>query len=347
MDSTSGFAIVSCNPGRDDWNTVMVGSPPPELTRSALVKCPQGNYVDSSGHGSLYLYRYADAADKPPALIPLEGFDAPFHPLGVTYHRESQTLAVANHGGAQASVEIFTLEPNAPRALFRQSISDPYSLPTPNSLIFLNATHLYVSNSHQIATFSKPSTLIARLRVSLAWLEHRLGLPTGSVSLIDLTTTKVTKVLHQGFANGVDLLDDGRTLAVAGTSKAAVYFYSIESDPLRPSYTRRVTLPFLPDNLSVDAQGRLLIAGHPHAATLYKMARTNGRCYTGTDKSADCVRAPSWIMEWDPSTGRDGTLRNLFVGSSFSSSATAVRDVKRNVVLVSGLYENGLLLARQ
>ncbi|KFH43163.1 hypothetical protein ACRE_061160 [Hapsidospora chrysogenum ATCC 11550] len=218
MDSTSGFAIVSCNPGRDDWNTVMVGSPPPEFTRGALVERPQGNYVDSSGHGSLYLYRYADAADKPPALIPLEGFDAPFHPLGVTYHRASQTLAVANHGGEQASVEVFTLEPKVPRALFRQSISDPAKLPTPNSLVFLNATHLYASNSHQIATFSKPSTLTARLRVNLAWLEHRLGLPTGSVSLIDLATKKVTKVLRQSFANGVDLLDDGQTMVVAGTT---------------------------------------------------------------------------------------------------------------------------------
>lgn len=300
-------------------------------------------------HGYLYLYRYGSEPTQPPSLIPLEGFDAPFHPIGLTYHAESQTLAVTNHGGEQASIEIFTLDPDskAPRASFLQSISDSVNLPTPNSLVFLNATHLYASNTHQIGTFTTPTTIFQHMRVRMAALEHRLGIPTGSVSLVDLTNNVATKVLHLGFANGVDLLDNGCTLAVASTSKAAVYLYRVDSDPVRPSYLRRITLPFLPDNLSVDSRGRLLVAGHPHAASLYKMARSNWECHTSPDKQSGCFRAPSWVMEWDPSAGPEGVLRSLFVGDTFASSSSVVYDAGRNFLVISGLYELGLLVARQ
>ncbi|KAF7547017.1 hypothetical protein G7Z17_g8029 [Cylindrodendrum hubeiense] len=327
LDTKSGVAIVSCSPGRDKWNTVM------------------GHYMDPNEHGSLYLYRYADAPNEPPVLIPLDGFDAPFHPLGLTYHSESQTLAVTNHGGETATIEIFSLDLEAPRATLRQTVSDPANLPTPNSLVFLNSTHLYASNTHRTGTFTMPKTLLDHLRVWLSVIELRLAIPAGSVSLVDLQTGTATRILQIGFGNGIDLIDDGHTLAVVSTIKAAVYLYSIaDNEPTRLTYLRRFTVPFFPDNLSVDAKGRILVAGHPHTKALGKMVRGNWRCHSGEPEY--CSSAPSWVIEWDPAAEPTVASSDIYVGNSYASSSSVVRDVDRNFIIVSGLYADGLFILK-
>jgi hypothetical protein len=52
-------------------------------------------------------------------------------------------------------------------------------------------------------------------------------------------------------------------------------------------------------------------------------------------------RAPSWVAEWDGNP--EGKLRHLYVGTEYGTSTSTVRDVKRGVGFVVGLYEPGVL----
>ncbi|EPS40153.1 hypothetical protein H072_6034 [Dactylellina haptotyla CBS 200.50] len=332
LDTDNGIAIISCDPGRDKWNMVM------------------GIYIDPNERGSLYLYAYGSNPNGVPVPISLEGFDASFRPLGLTYHAASKTLAVANHGVKGSSIEIFTLDTKVPRARHRQTISNLTHLPTPNSLVFLNTTHMYVSNTHRTTIHSVPTTLLDRVRVWVPTLELRLGIPVGSVALVDLTAGTVTTVLRLGFANGIELLDDGRTLAVASSIKAAVYLYSIGNDgadPAHVTYLRRIIVPFYADNISVDNRGRVLVAGHPHPRPLARIARDNWLYHYGPRKLADRPHAPSWVSEWDPKAPQSDALRDIYVGNAIYCSSTAVRDVDRNILIVTGLYGHGLLVASE
>lgn len=273
----------------------------------------------------------------------MEGFDAPFHPLGLTYHSESNTLAITNHGGHNASVELFTLDLAAQKLKFRKSLTHPDNLRTPNSITFLNSTHIYVSNTHSLRVRYTPQSFVEELYLGLSKLELRTALPTGSVSLVDLNTGASTKVLSLGFANGVDLLDGGKTLALAATNKNAVYFYDV-TDPAKPTFIRRVITPFFPDNLTVDENGHLIVAGHPDPIALGFMVRSNSECPDNSKADSTCFKAPSYVVELDPKAEVAESLRPLYVGNSFPSSAGAARDAKRDVVIISGLYANGILV---
>lgn len=307
----------------------------------------QGVFIDASEHGSVYLYPYAKNSSEPPARLNLDGFSRPFHPLGLSYHPESKTIAIANHGGDQATVELFDFDPAARSMTFRHSVVNGAKLPAPNSIAFVNATHAFVSNTHRSRIKGRPTTLLGKMQLQLSHIELKSGAPIGSVSLVNLETGSATKVIDLGFANGVDLLHGGQTLAVASSIKAAVYLYNITDTPSRPTYIRRLKMPFIPDNLSIDDQDHLYVAGHPDAAALTAVAQNNWLCRGEESQGTHCPRAPSWVAEWDPAQKTSTELKNLYVDDIYGSSSGVVYDVQRNVLIVVGLYEKGILVGRK
>lgn len=136
-------------------------------------------------------------------------------------------------------------------------------------------------------------------------------------------------------------------LAVASSSGGVVNLYSTDSaTPRAVKFRKTITVPFLPDNLSVDADGTLLIAGHGHPASMTKFTGTRALCRSGTGPEAAeaCkLTSPSYVVEWSEDAG----LRTLYVNDAFSTSTTAVKDVGRGIGLVTGLFENGVLVWRE
>ncbi|KAK3114360.1 hypothetical protein LTR53_007397 [Teratosphaeriaceae sp. CCFEE 6253] len=323
LNDFEGWAVLSCDPGRDKWNTVMGRFEDP---------------VAPPGTG-LYFYRYSSETYAEPEQLKLIDF-APgpgnFHPLGIEYEPGSKTLYVANHADSGPRIESFRLLPERVEAKHLGSITDP-KLHTPNSILALNPTTLLVTNDHYF---------VKRRHSLLATLETYLGLPLASVVRVDLDITrqrlppKVTEVAQQPFANGLARLND-TTVAVASSSGAAVYLYTSASGFILAdlSASRIIPLPFLPDNLSVDGNGVLLIAGHPHAPSLEARVHAGEACADPEATEAECATPPSWIAEWTS----EGGLKDLFVGSGFGSATTAVRDVGRGKGLAVGLYDHGLL----
>ncbi|KAK0864383.1 hypothetical protein LTR87_015832 [Friedmanniomyces endolithicus] len=335
MDDVEGWAVLSCDPGRDKWNTVL------------------GIFTDplAPPETGLYLSRYSDPDYIEPQKLTLTNFHpgpANFHPLGITYDPGSKSLFVVHHAALGTRLETFRLNRDRLEAKHISSISDPLLL-TANNVVALNSATLLVSNDHFFAK---------RSHGWLTMLETYLALPLASLVRVDLDITRaqgppnVTVLARLPFANGVAVLN-GTTVAVASTVRAAVYLYTSPSGFAKGTadvkLVETVRLHFLPDNLSVDSNGALLIAGHPFAPALEARARagTGGACgvletatATGNgEEDGECPVAPSWVAEWTA----EGGVRDLFVGRGFGSATTAVRDVGRGRGMVVGLYERGVL----
>lgn len=325
------LAILSCDPGRDLWNTVM-GTFHPDR--------------DAIPNGKLWIYRYELPEESSKrALFPIE-FDLSayegkfsFHPLGVEYHRESGTLVVCNHHIEGSRIEVFTLtiNPNGAVAKHTRSIIHPL-LSTPNSVVPLNRDEFYVTNDHYFRRRYYPA---------LAVTETYSGIPGGTVAYVNLAAEPIeVKTVARGpFVNGVTLLNKS-TVAVALSGAAEVRLYHRHEDNSLKQVDA-IRLRFVPDNLSTDKDGSLLIAGHPHPPSLDKTVHARTEC-KGVDGVVpqECwtSTSPSWVERWTPARG----LETLYVSSKgYGSSATAAKDAVRNVGIVTGLYENGILVWKE
>jgi arylesterase/paraoxonase len=194
---------------------------------------------------------------------------------------------------------------------------------------------LYVTNDHYIRAGTSPF---------LSKIETFSGVPGGTVVYIDTRRKNNAKIVARvPFANGITRLDK-TTLAVASTSKSGIYLFEIKADNAL-ELKKVVRTAAAVDNLSIDSEGKVLMAGHPFAPALMKVSQGRARCDANgsvEEKEACNCTAPSWVAEWSEQTG----LKELYKdsGLEFCSSSTAVRDVGRGVGIVSGLYERGILV---
>lgn len=323
-------AIFSCDAGRDVWNTVM-GTFTPDLST-----VPPGN---------LHLYRYgqktASGEEAKLTTIELRGFPGikDFHPLGIEYHRPTSTLYVCNHSFNGSRIEVFSLDfsdsSKNPVATHQRTIISSL-IKSPNAIAALSDHELYVTSDHYF---------LQRYNPVLSWLETYLGLPLGGVFYVNLLTNEIRTVARVPFSNGITLLNE-TTVAVASSSTAAVRLYEMSSDrSLKQSGA--VNVDFMPDNLSTDKNGVLLITGHPHPPTLDKMRLERFACLmNSTVGNLDCVdgKAPFSVAEWSADAG----VKTLFTSKDrLAGGCTSLRDTEYKVGITLGLYGNGALVWKQ
>lgn len=176
----------------------------------------------------------------------------------------------------------------------------------------------------------------------LSKIESFSGLTGGTVTYVDINDPQSARVVARvPFANGIVMLNS-TTLAVGSPSKPGVFFFEVEADHSL-LYKSVVRAPASVDNLSVDSSGVLLLAGHPDPFGLEHVVKSRFACVPGSEdererRACECD-APSWAAEWT----EEGGLKTFYQGMGFCSSTTFVRDVKRRVGLVTGLYEAGIL----
>ncbi|KPM45163.1 hypothetical protein AK830_g1412 [Neonectria ditissima] len=311
-----GLAILSCDPGREIWNTVMGIFYPGPATG-----------------GGLWLYDYASGADSLTS-IELVGYDGDLHPLGLAYDDASSKLFVANHHTDGSRIDVFDLDLAGERSVAKhhRSIKHPL-IHAPNSITLINSNEFYVTNDHHF---------LARQHSLLSRIETYSGIPGGSIVYADLSTDTARLVARLPFANGIEFLNE-TTLAVSATSAASVHLYDVDTATRDITARLSIKVPFVPDNLSVDKNGVLLVAGHPHPPSLTKFAESRALCNSEEGKSAEVCKvatAGTWISEWTAEGGR----KDLFVDTWFPSGCTALRDVARKTGIITGLYAKGILV---
>ncbi|KAI5303090.1 hypothetical protein KEM56_000040 [Ascosphaera pollenicola] len=212
--------------------------------------------------------------------VRFQNFDTKgFHPLGIEYHTPSSRLFTVSHHYDGSRIEVFDLnsitevgidgtkDPSSPLVAkhIKTIISD--TLPAPNAIAAINDHELYITNDHLF-----PRRFYPRLSA----LETFLGISGGGIVYVNIETNEVRKIAHVPFANGISFLN-ATTLATSSTSTASVRLFDVSAESLEHSLkeTSRIDVPFFPDNLSVDEEGILHIAGHPSMKALEQAERVN------------------------------------------------------------------------
>jgi arylesterase / paraoxonase len=211
----------------------------------------------------------------------------------------------------------------------------------PNSIWPISEHEILFTNDHRWTGLKNPI---------LSKVEDLALIPGGSLVYFNLKTNEAKKLWDIPFANGVVALNNTH-IAVASTTRPAVTVFQMDQRTKTVTLKQTLWPVFWADNLSVDSSGKLLIAGHPQPFMVQKVAQEN-QFYDidGTNEadllpSSERPRAPSWVAEWDGNV--EGKLRNLFVGHEYGCSTSAVRDLKRGLGFVGGLYEKGILMWKE
>ncbi|KAM6504494.1 arylesterase [Amanita muscaria] len=335
--------ILSCDPGRKAWNTVM------------------GPLHNPEPHGALWLY----TANDIPTRITFTNYpkDHDFHPLGFdiwpSYDRNESNLYVTNHARQSTVIEQFVLDPSNPTvARHIRTISSPLFL-SPNSIALTSPNSFYVSNDHLM---TRRLPIVGHV---LPVIESLLSLPLGFVLHVTLPfPVEPNVIIHPSvlftpFANGVALSPDGATVAIASSSMAQVRFYA--RNPATNQLTHRthtIDVPFAADNVRFTDDGTLLVTGHPHFPSLINLAANKSE------------HSPSWAaaipplntkveiasdFDGDAPTSMNGLvagvpgMKTVFQsdGQGFSSASTSLRDDRTGAFYVTGLYaDKGFLVCR-
>jgi len=205
------------------------------------------------------LLRYHPATGELEDVTPSQ--PRPFHPHGLSLSRSPDghhSLFVVNHPEAGAhAIEIFDLTP-AGGLEHRRTVVDP-ALVSPNDVVAVGSDQFYASNDHGGAT-----SVTRRL-------EETLALPWGNLVYFD---GEQARVVHQGtgYANGLAVTSDGRTLYAAETTGQAILVFA--RDPATGSLVQRhrERLRTGLDNIELAADGSLWVASHPNTLAFMQHA---------------------------------------------------------------------------
>ena len=365
-----GVAILSCDAGRAEWNTVM------------------GPVIDPDPRGQLWLYDYAKT--KKSTALELNGFPAlDFHPLGMAHIDD--TLFVINHGRFTPTIEVFELDRNF-KLTYKRTIGPHEDIRAANALVAKSATELYVTNDH-----AYPILSTSALQSSLETFSG-VVYPRTFVTHVDISGAEPVFTRAAGnipFSNGIAKGTTDETYYVVSTTRGSVIVFKPvnETSPILQK-VEELTFGFLLDNIDVvprtsehvDENGKtvtyttdeIYVGGH---AKLYGkdglVAAKAGAHLDGPERK----KAPSWLASarrytaterrrltddkslkgqlypqpsgaiWhepkhEPKSGWRKRTIYQNDGTEFRTATGMAVDVVRNLSVSGGLYEKGVLVCR-
>ncbi|KIJ40134.1 hypothetical protein M422DRAFT_49292 [Sphaerobolus stellatus SS14] len=334
--------LISCDNNRLNWNTVM------------------GPLKDPNGRGALWIHD--PNSKKAPQKIEFVNYpsETDFHPLGISVlpgatPSASSQVIVVNHGRHNTTIEEFSLSQVSPyRATHIRTLSHPEFI-SPNAVSWSSSTSFYVTQDRRFTRrlpgiVGKVLPMLETLLLPGLSRVNHVTFPTDS-SALDVKTV----ISWFSFPNGISISPNGNKVAIASSSASIVRFYnrSIEDNTL--IFDTEVEMPFSPDNIDFEKNGKLTVAGHPDFLQLIKVSKRKAK------------GAPSWVVSLSPRTAslskteddaapRPASLRaspsdryevrTLYQGTKFGTSTTGLWDEGSQTLFVVGLYEDGLLVCK-
>jgi arylesterase/paraoxonase len=242
------------------------------------------------------------------------GVPEAFRPLGLSYYEDEdhRRLFVVNE--AAHAVELFAVADDG--ALTHLETFVERRMTSPNNVVAAGPRSFYVTNDAKSGREG--------FAASFSFLTRSAQ---GDILFTDGVTWRVA-ASGLRFANGVALSPDGGTLYAAETSGYAVKVYDRDMANGALRHIETMPTPSAPDNLSVDENGAVWIAGLPKPLALPLHAR---------DPEAT---APSAVMRVGGESGIETVYRDD--GSELSASSAAAR--LGGTLMIGALYENKFLL---
>jgi len=202
----------------------------------------------------LYVLKLSDTKAAPVKLT--DGVPKDFHPHGISLYRapngDETLMAINHHPNGTHSVEIFGLsyEDGVAKLSPHASIAGGL-LVSPNDLFAAGPDRFYITNDHA----SKPGSLGRFAEDYLIW-------PHADLLYFNGTSFRIS-VQRMAFPNGVYVTPDGAHLYVTLTNERRIVAFSREPYFGSLKEIGALSIPARLDNISADAQGRLIVAGHP------------------------------------------------------------------------------------
>jgi len=202
----------------------------------------------------LYVLKLSDPGAAPLKLT--DGVPKDFHPHGISLYRaangDETLMAINHHPNGTHSVEIFGLsyENGAARLSPHASIAGGL-LVSPNDLFAVGPDRFYITNDH-----------VTKLGSLGRFAEDYLIWPHADLLYFNGTNFRIS-VQRMAFPNGVYVTPDGMHLYVALTSERRIVAFSREPFFGSLKEIGSLSIPARLDNISADAEGRLIVAGHP------------------------------------------------------------------------------------
>ena len=200
------------------------------------------------GRGAIFAYDLNAADPVPVNLTP--DVDPDFQPHGISLfvgQEGPDALFVVNHQAGRHQIEIFDLVDNALR--HRTTIRDP-RLVSPNDIVAVDRKMFYVTNDHRYTNgVKKTAEEYLRLRRSNV-------LFYGGAAFMEVAG-------GIGYANGINISADGRTVYVCAVTERSLHLYRRNPDTNRLTLDTKLELNTGVDNVEVDSDGGLWIGAHP------------------------------------------------------------------------------------
>lgn len=167
------LVLLSCDPGRKEWNTVM------------------GPLQDAAPKAQLWVVDPASdsPAGSPVGLKNFPGSTSDFHPLGIEVFKtpKGDILYVVNHQATRSTIELFALTLAKSKqgrvvATYIATLDHPSFTGAPNALAVISPTAFYLSHDHRFTRRSRGilSTLLNRV-------ETLVALPLSRVDLVEIS----------------------------------------------------------------------------------------------------------------------------------------------------------------
>lgn len=271
------------------------------------------------GYGSIYAYNLNAPDPVLFKLTPQAGED--YRPHGISLYTDPERkdfLFVINHERGTHTVEVYELVGTL--LYHTKSISDPL-LVSPNDIVAVGPDRFYVTNDHHYAS--------GFMRTVEDYLKLRLS------NIVYYDGVRFTEAADGiGFANGINVSGDGKTLYVCATTEGSVLLYRRESSSGELTFQKKIELDTGVDNIEIDASGELWIGAHPKLLTFVAHA-------------ADASRlSPSQILHLSPKPSGGFTIEEVYLNKGDELSAASVAAVLGKRMLMGSVFEPKFLDCR-
>ena len=288
----NGIAVISC----DDRRKTLAGT---------LVQ------------GSIYAYNLQHTAPQLMDLTADVQFE--FHPHGISVFENENgeiRLAAVNHTRSGHYIELFDLRNDA--LVHNRTISDSL-LVSPNDLVLINESQMYVTNDHGSST---------------EWgktLEEYLQLAHSNVVFYDGQEFTVAAA-DLAYANGINISRDGTVLYVAETigEKIALFTRNIDTNELM--FQQSIDMDSGIDNIELDSEGNLWIGSHPKLLTFTRHA-----------KNAEKL-SPSQVFKVSTVENDKYAVEEIYLDAGDELSGSSVASIYKNTLLIGSVFEDHFLL---
>jgi arylesterase/paraoxonase len=159
------------------------------------------------------------------------------------------------------SIEIYDLRER--HLHHRKTIADPMLI-SPNDIVAVGPEQFYATNDHRYAG-GMGQVLENYLQLKLSNVVYYNGSSFGEA------------VSGIGYANGINVSADGKTLYLCATIEGVLHVYQRDVTSGKLKFHQKLKLGTGLDNLEIDSNGGLWIAAHPQLLTFVQHAQNSAK----------------------------------------------------------------------